>query len=315
MTALAQPQHFAGPPHWTWYILFYFFFAGLSGGCYVIATLFRLRGDRTDEPAARLGYYVSFAALLPCPVMLILDLGQPLRFWHMMWNTSPDAAGLNFKYWTPMSVGVWALLVFSVFATVSFADALVRDEKLRLSLVRGAVAPLAGTVGKVFFAVGAAMGLFVAGYTGVLLTVSNQPVWSDTWTLGGLFLASGLSGSAALLLLLTRYRREAGASGGMLTISERLYALLELVLIVIFALSMITAGALGEAFGFPWLLLWLVALAGLAPGIGGLLTSRLAVTGEGVGMAVPATRTLAMPGLVLIGVLALRAAVIFPIQY
>jgi formate-dependent nitrite reductase membrane component NrfD len=307
-------EHFAGPPEWTWYILFYFFFAGLAGGSYVIASLFRLRGDASDEPAARLGFYVSFAALLPCPVMLILDLGRPLRFWHMMWNTTPDAPGLNFMYWSPMSLGVWGLLIFSAFATVSFAEALVRDGKLRIAPVRRVVGLLGGTAGRVFITLGAAFGLFIAGYTGVLLSVSNQPVWSDTWTLGGLFLASGLSGSAALLLLLTRYRREAQASAGMLTISERLYALLELLLIVIFALSLIPAGALDEAFGFPWLLLWLVALAGLAPGIGGLLTSRLAVTGEGAAVAVPAAKTLAMPGLVLIGVLALRASVLFPIQ-
>ncbi|HEU5158744.1 MAG TPA: NrfD/PsrC family molybdoenzyme membrane anchor subunit [Streptosporangiaceae bacterium] len=314
MTALAEPQHFAGPPEWTWYILFYFFLAGLAGGSYVIATLFRLRGDASDEPAARLGYYVAFPTLFICPILLTLDLGKPLATWHMLWNTTPGQPGLNFKYWSPMSVGVWALGIFSVFVVVSFIEVLVRDGKIRFSLARRAVALLDGTPGKVFIAVGAVFGLFVAGYTGVLLAVSNQPVWSDTWTLGGLFLASGLTGSAALLLMLTRYRPEAEASAGMLTISERLYALLELMLIVIFALSLIPAGTLDEAFGFPWILLWLVALAGLAPGVGGLLASRLAVTGEGATVAVAAKSAMVVPGLVLIGVLALRAAVIFPIQ-
>ncbi len=315
---LAQDaQHFAGSPHWTWYILFYFFFAGLSGGSYVIASLFRLRGEPADEPAARLGYYVSFAALLPCPVMLILDLGSPLRFWHMMWNNTPGDAGLNFKWWSPMSVGAWALLVFGAFATVSFVEALVRDERLRWSVARWAVRLLDGTFGKVVVGVGAIFGLFVAGYTGVLLAVSNQPVWSDTWALGGLFLASGLSGSAALLLFLLRYRSGADTSAGPLTISERLYAVLELALIVIFVLTLLPAGTLDLAFGFPWLLLWLVALAGLVPGVGGLVTSRLAVTPEGVAVpvhSVSAARALAISGLVLAGVLALRAAVIFSIQ-
>ena len=32
MTVLAAAEHFAGPPGWTWYILFYFFFAGLADG-------------------------------------------------------------------------------------------------------------------------------------------------------------------------------------------------------------------------------------------------------------------------------------------
>ena len=314
MTVLADVEHFAGPPGWTWYILFYFFFAGLSGGSYVIASLLRLRGEPPDEPAARLGYYVSFAALIPCPIMLILDLGTPLRFWHMLWNTTPGAAGLNFKWWSPMSVGAWALLVFGAFATASFVDCLVRDGRLRWPWVAQL---LGGGFGRLVTVVGTILGLFIAGYTGVLLSVSNQPVWSDTWTLGGLFLASGLSGSAALLLFLLRYRASTVASSGPLIVSERLYAVLELALIVIFALTLIPASTLGHAFGFPWLLLWLVALAGLVPGVGGLITSRLAVTPEGVAVPVhsaSATRAMAICGLVLLGVVALRAAVIFSAQ-
>jgi formate-dependent nitrite reductase membrane component NrfD len=164
---------------------------------------------------------------------------------------------------------------------------------------------------------GSIVGLFIAGYTGVLLSVSNQPVWSETWTLGGVFLASALSGSVALLLMLSRYRRGAGASGEALVLSERLYALLELALIVLFVLTLIPTGSLDIVFGFPWILLWLVTFAGLTPGLAGLLTSRLAVTGNGVAVSVhtaSAVRSLAIPALVLCGVLALRAAIIFSIQ-
>jgi formate-dependent nitrite reductase membrane component NrfD len=311
---LADVQHFAVPPEWTWYILFYFFLAGLSGGSYVIATLLRLRGDPTDEPAARLGYYAAFPPMVISPILLILDLGSPLRFWHMLWNTTPGDAGFNFKYWSPMSVGVWAVSIFGAITTVSFIEVLVRDRKVRMRIADRAVRLLDGLPGKVFNVIGALFGLFVAGYTGVLLSVSNQPVWSDTWALGALFLASGLTGSAALLILLTRFRQEARASLGMLEISERLYALLELALIVVFALTLIPAGALDEVFGFPWFLLWIVALAGLVPGLAPLFTTRLAVTADGT-VAVPVARTaVAAPGLVLVGVLALRAAIIFAIQ-
>ncbi|MQA62482.1 MAG: polysulfide reductase [Actinophytocola sp.] len=319
--SLAQAQHFVSAPDWTWYILFYFFLAGLSGGSYVIATLFRLRGDRADEPVSRLGYYVAFVALLPCPLLLTLDLGKPLRFWHMMWNTTPGDAGLSFKYWSPMSVGVWALIIFGAFATVAFLEALVRDGKLRLPVVR----LLEGALGTVVAVIGAVLGLFIAGYTGVLLAVSNQPVWSDTWALGGLFLASSLSGSAALLLLLLRYRQAALVSADKLIVSERLYSLLELVLIVLFALTLLQAGTFGIAFGFPWLLLWLVAFAGLAPGIYGLATSWLTVKGEepaapahassvATEVRTPVMTSVLLPALVLLGVLALRAAVIFSIH-
>ena len=316
MTPLAaEVQHFAGAPGWTWYILFYFFFASLSGGSYVIASLFRLRAEPSDEPAARLGYYVSFATLIPCPVLLILDLGRPLRFWHMLWNATPDAAGLNFKYWSPMSLGAWALLVFGAFVTVSFVDTLVRDERMHRTSVGKA---LNGVLGKLVVTVGTVLGLFIAGYTGVLLAVSNQPVWSDTWALGGLFLASGLSGSAALLLFLLRFRAGAQAGAAPLVIAERLYAVLELALIVIFVLTLIPAGTVDTAFSFPWIRLWAAALAGLVPGVGGLVTSRLAVTPEGLAVpvqsAASAVRSLAISGLVLVGVLALRAAVIFSVQ-
>ncbi|HEX5995047.1 MAG TPA: NrfD/PsrC family molybdoenzyme membrane anchor subunit [Jiangellales bacterium] len=314
MNLLAEAQHFVRPPDWTWYILFYFFLAGLSGGSYTLATLLRLYGKRSDEPAARLGYYIAFATMLVCPILLTLDLGKPLRFWHMLVNTSPGNEGLVFKYWSPMSVGAWALVVFSAFVTVSFFEVLVRDRVIRTGITDRAVGLLDGTPGKVWNTAGAVFGLFIAGYTGVLLAVSNQPVWSDTWALGGLFLASGLSGSAALLLWLVRYRPGAQASAGMFELSERLFLLLELALIVVFALTLIPDGTLGQVFGFPWILLWLVVLAGMMPGLGALVTSRLSVTGGGA-VAVQSARVFAAaPALVLLGVLALRAAVIFSVQ-
>jgi polysulfide reductase chain C len=309
---LAEAEHFAGAPQWTWYILGYFFLAGLSGGSYVIATLLRLRGDPLDEPAARLGYYAAFPPLAVSPLLLALDLGQPWRFWHMLWNTTPGGMGLNFKYWSPMSVGAWALVVFGVFATVSFVDALMRDHVFGLRPLR----LLSGGLGKLFSAVGAVFGLFVAGYTGVLLAVSNQAGWSDTWALGGLFLASGLTGSTALLMLLTRLRRPARETVSQLAVAERMYTLLELALIVVLAVTLIPAGSLGLVFGFPWTLLWLVALLGLAPGLGALPSTTLrAATPDGGDVAVPLARaTVVAPVLVLVGVLALRAAVIFSVQ-
>lgn len=311
MTVLADTQHFAGSPEWTWYILFYFFLAGLAGGSYFLATVLRYWGTPADEPVARLGFYVAFpAAVVICPLLLTLDLTQPTRFWHMLVNTTPGDVGLNFKPESPMSVGVWALLVFSIFVVVSFLDALVRDGRLRVPLARRLSALLEGRVGQVWHVVGAVFGLFVAGYTGVLLAVSNQPIWSDSWALGGLFLASGLTGSAALLLLLTHYRRDAAdSSRGTLEIGERLFAALEVLLLVVFVLTLIRKAALDDAFAMPWLLLWLVALAGMLPGVGGLVVGRLRVMPAGAVARVPAW--VATPTLVLVGVLALRAAVIF----
>jgi polysulfide reductase chain C len=314
MTPLAAAEHFVRAPDWTWYILFYFFLAGLAGGCYFIATLLRYWGTPGDEPVARLGFYVALPATLLCPILLTLDLKKPLAFWHMLVDTTPGEFGLNFNTRTPMSVGVWALLVASVFALVSFVDALARDGRLRHPLARRLSAVLDGGAGKVWHVVGSALYLFIAGYTGVLLAVSNQPVWSDTWALGGLFLASGLSGSAALLLLLTHYRRGTEPSRGFLEIGERLFTVLELALLVVLLLTLLGDGTLDTALAFPWLLLWIVAVAGMLPGLRGLAVGGLRATGEGAAAAGRTAAWAAVPALVLIGVLALRAAVIFSAQ-
>jgi formate-dependent nitrite reductase membrane component NrfD len=307
VTLFADFQHFAGDPHWTWWILGYFFVAGLAGGAYFLATLLRHWGTPADEPMARLAIYAATPAIVICPILLTLDLTKPLRFWHMLVNTTPDGFGLNFKMWSPMSVGVWVLVVASIFMAVSFLDALARDGRLRVPLVG-----VGGT--KAWNVIGAVLWLFIASYTGVLLAVSSQPIWSDSWAIGGLFLASGLSGAAAMLLLLSRYRREAEASNPVLEIAERLFAALEVLLLAVFVLTLIDDGALDEAFGMPWLLLWLVALAGLLPGLRGLAGDRLRVTGGGTVAATRVTAWTLAPSLVIVGVLALRAAVIFPAQ-
>jgi formate-dependent nitrite reductase membrane component NrfD len=314
VTPLAEAQHFAGAPDWTWYILGYFFLAGLAGGSYFLAAFLRHWGTPADEPAARLGFYVALPATLVCPILLTLDLNKPLRFWHMLVNTTPGDFGLNFNSGTPMSVGVWALLVASVFALVSFVDALVRDGRIRHPLGRRLATLLEGTAGKIWDVAGAVVFLFIAAYTGVLLAVSNQPIWSDTWALGGLFLASGLSGAVALLLLLSRYRRDAEASRGFLELCERLFAPLELLLLAVLVLTLIDDGTLDEAFDLPWIPLWLLAVAGMLPGLRGLAASRLNVTPGGALTVERAQAWTVAPALVLVGVLALRAAVIFSAQ-
>jgi polysulfide reductase chain C len=295
-----MPQHFVAPPQWEWYIVWYFFLGGLAGGAYLIGTLLRLLGDPRDEGASRLAFLVAFPAMAICPLLLTLDLGHPLRFWHMMVNSRTWA--LNFKYWSPMSVGAWALLGFGLFATLSFIEALVRDGRLGHPIARGIAAVMGGALGRVFMVVGALLGLFVAGYTGVLLSVSNQPIWSDTWALGGLFLASGLSVSAATLAILARTRADAFAAEGKLTRADRIFIVLELLLLVAF---FATLGALaGRLFAPRWIVLWLlVAIGTLVP----LAMSRTPGAGRR-GSPVLAG------WLVLVGGLALRIVVVFGAQ-
>src|SRR2546430_17552285 len=112
---------FVGPPHWEWYILLYFFSAGISGGAFVIGTMLRLWGSPADKAASRLAFIISFPLLLICPILLTLDLGQPLRFWHMLVDATAGTPA--FKRYSPMSLGPWGLGLFGLFSFLMFLGA------------------------------------------------------------------------------------------------------------------------------------------------------------------------------------------------
>jgi formate-dependent nitrite reductase membrane component NrfD len=199
---------FTTAPHWGWYIVFYFFIGGLAGGYYFLAATIDLFGRRADRPLARLGYYVAFPAVLLSGLLLTVDLSRPFRFWHML--IERNTLGPMFKYWSPMSIGSWALLIFGIFAFVSFLAAFADDDRVRRPALRRLQWPALRTlrapslVGRIVAVLGGIAGFYIAGYTGILLAVTNRPIWSDTPLLGMLFVASAASTSAALLILLAQ---------------------------------------------------------------------------------------------------------------
>src|SRR6266540_4480185 len=228
--------HSTVAPGWEWWVVWYFFLGGLAAGLYFIAALIELVGSERDREMAQVSYYLAFPLALVCGVLLILDLGRPERFWHMLIQS--ETGRLMFKYWSPISVGAWTLTVFGGLAFLSFIGVLAEHERVGLGRFRGLVRTLhSGPVGVAFSLLGAGVGFFVASYTGVLLTASNQPFWSDTRLMGGLFLASAAATSTALMLLL----RLPWAAPASLMRLQRVnsWALgLELVLLVSFLLSL-----------------------------------------------------------------------------
>jgi formate-dependent nitrite reductase membrane component NrfD len=293
-------EHFVQPPHWEWYIAGYFFLAGLAAGAYTLATLLRLSGRPADEDVIRLAYLSAFPLTIACAILLTIDLGQPLRFWHMMIDTTPGAGGINFKYWSPISLGTWALLVFGAFSVLSFIEALTGRIRVPLLVT----------------AVGSIVALFLASYTGVVLSVSNQPVWSDSWAIGGLFVASAMSGSAALLLLFSKRTSGADETAARLEESERYFALLELALIAIFFITLASAGTLGKTLGMPWGMLWLLVIVSILPPFAGFVNRRgMRITSDGT-VSLASERVAAIvPVAVIAGVFLLRVTVIFSAQF
>ena len=286
--------YFTAPPEWHWLVILYFFFGGIAGGSYFIAALIDLVGAPSERPLARLGYLVAFPAVALCGPLLILDLNRPERFWHMLIQSENGLP--MFKSWSPMSLGSWIMLIFALFAFLSFLAALADAGTLRLPLV-SAVAK--GTFGRIFVAVGAVLGLLFAGYTGVLLTVTNRPIWGDNNLLGLLFLVSGISTAAALLILLGRRRGAASAeSVHSLTRLDTWFMLAELLVLILVVVSL---GAVAQAWLNAWGLLLLIGVVLL-----GILVPLVLHWGHLLGrMSIPAASAL-----VLVGGFILRAVVV-----
>lgn len=200
-------------PHWKWLVIVYFFLGGISSASYVIATIAELFGGREGGRIARVGRYLSLAALIPSPILLILDLGRPERFHYMLRIV---------KLRSPMSVGTWGLTIFGVFCGLSTLIQGAGDGLFdRWRLAQRLLLALPGTPINI---VGSVFGFFVGGYTGVLLAVTAVPLWAkNALLLGPLFLASAMStASAAITLVLSLVR---GTSHSTIRRLERLEVL------------------------------------------------------------------------------------------
>ena len=123
-----------------------------------------------------------------------------MRFWHMLIQSNTYQP--IFKPWSPMSVGSWALMIFGIFSLLAFLSARAEDGRLQWPKARDLRLP--GMLGSIIAVIGGLFGFYVAGYTGVLLAVTNRPIWSDTPLLGMLFVVSAASISAALMILLAQ---------------------------------------------------------------------------------------------------------------
>lgn len=196
MPEVVPSTFFTDPPHWGWLIVWYFFLGGLAGGAAFIAALLELIGRPADRPLVRIAYYIAFPAMVIGTLLLIIDLGRPERFWHMVIQSETGRPML--KPWSPISFGTWLVALFTIFTFLGFLRAIVEDGYVRWPALAGGLRRLPW---KVVAVIGGLLGLWVAGYTGVLLTVTNRPIWGDTAFMGLLFLISGASTAAAALIL------------------------------------------------------------------------------------------------------------------
>jgi hypothetical protein len=119
---------------------------------------------------------------------LVFDLGNPLRFHHMLRVFKPSS---------PMSLGTWCLAIFSLFlALIVVVEAIVAMGWLPGD--SGA----AWWVRKLALVSGLPFAFASAAYKGVLFSTSAQPGWQDARWLGAYLVNSAVTlGTGALLVI------------------------------------------------------------------------------------------------------------------
>jgi len=301
-----MPTRYVLPPEWEWPITIALFLAGVAAGTYSVTGLMHFAGDKRDLPVIhRLGF-IPMPIMIVVPLLLIYDLGQQGRFLNLLIkNPAATERGgpLMFNANSPMNWGSWAMVIFAAFTALAFANSLVHSGRLRLSWI----VPLAEN--KIVLAIGEIFALVVSGYSGVLVNVTNQGVWSDTFLMGGLFVCfSELSGMAVAAIVSDRW----GMAVTALAVRRALFAFAAVTaaFLVIFLIGLTTQqdGSLRALIGSLDELVapvfWIGAV-GLA-----LLVPLLALSPRPM-VRVP-NGSLALIGvLVLVGVLAFRYATFF----
>jgi protein NrfD len=248
---------FTASPHWHWLIVLYFILGALAGGTYFLSAMIDLVGRPSDRRLARLGYLITLPTMLVIGVVLIVDLARPDRFWHLL--IANHLLQPMFKWWVPMSTGSWAVPLFSFFAFLSFVSALAQQRHWKWGWAQRLRPP--GLLGLLVAVPGALLALHVMGYTGVMLSVLNRPVWSDTPLFGLLFIVSAVTMGAALLAL------AASALGWLspgVSALQRIWVWLAGVQVLVFIALFVTLGPAARG----WLNIWGVVLAlGMAIGL------------------------------------------------
>jgi Ni/Fe-hydrogenase subunit HybB-like protein len=152
--------------------------SSLAAGLFAVAAIIYVLGNETDRAVARVGFFLAFPVMLVDLVCLVIDLGDPLRFMNMT---------RVFKPGSPMSIGVWSIVVFSFVSFLCCAISILLIGETALFVLS---------------LIGLPFALAVANYKGVLLSTTAQPGWSSMRWLGALLsISAGAMGVAILLAI------------------------------------------------------------------------------------------------------------------
>ena len=131
------------PMHWM--IAAYFFLSGISGGAFLVSIACRFWAGEGFDRIKRIGAFLAPPVLGGGLLFLLLDLGQPFRFWRMFFHFNPTSVA---------SWGVWLMNIFFLITLIHAYFSWTQDEKKS----------------KILAVIGTPFALAIALYSGFILT-------------------------------------------------------------------------------------------------------------------------------------------------
>jgi Polysulphide reductase, NrfD len=198
-------------PGWHGLVAWDLLFNNLTTGLFLFAAVGELASPDLLGPVAKVAYPVALVFLLTDLLMLVADLGDPLRFHHMLRVFKPSS---------PMSLGTWSLTVYSLPLTLIVAIeaaqviGLLPSRSIALEWVRWLA---------VVFCLLPAFGS--VAYKGVLFSTCSQPGWKDARWLGAWMANSALTLGCAELLAISVLTGHSRAAAALRTVAAVLVVL------------------------------------------------------------------------------------------
>jgi formate-dependent nitrite reductase membrane component NrfD len=231
---------------WGWEVYVEMFAAGIAAGAFLIAMILEFYG-RGRSPIARTAHIITVPLLLVATALLILKLERSERFWHMVIQSENIPLPM-LKWWSPISIGAWGLMIFSGLATISLIDALIARGYFSVGPWRRDNTLHGSRLGLIFAIPAVLSALFVAGYSGALLSVTAVPGWEDTVFIAPFFIAvSAASGAAALILIDAITKKAAVDEIESISLFGVFSIAWQVILVVVLIVSL--GGALSTFFG------------------------------------------------------------------
>lgn len=183
-----------GEMPWNIPLWFDIWLAGMAGGAYLVAFLADRYSGGNHKNLFRLAIYTGVPLAIIGVLLLVIDLGTPIWFWHLFTSFLPVAV---------MSMGTWILVAFLIVAFVMMIMWVIEGDATRsASAYSGNMSGMARRISGFLSWINVIFAVLLISYPGVLLASTSQPIWSNTLLMPALFVASAAGTGVALLMLM-----------------------------------------------------------------------------------------------------------------